>query len=275
MPGDQGSLNRTAWTQADAMRQWSEHTQPIMRAAGIVAVMGGAAMLLASCAAAHPGSGKTAEQRRYDITSCNNLARHPAETVFRNYSQPDELPPMTVEQCLAMLGYQVKGPDGTIVAPPRLLLTSNSQIASSTAKPPVPVTTPPTSAVATPVAGATFGLNNLGAIVGAYNDNRPKFMRLYSGQSFGFDGGFIGKEAMNDASSGYVAQFTTYRNLDGNSVSMWYSAPIWCAAINDEATIDRIDGWKPLGLTQVRVVGTIADAGGGGLRLIYCTMTKL
>ena len=89
----------------------------MMRAVGVAAVMGNAVMLLASCSAAYPGSGATAEKRRYDITSCENLASHP---------QP-ELPPMTVGQCLAMLGYTVKGPDGTIVAPPQLFLPPQPQ----------------------------------------------------------------------------------------------------------------------------------------------------
>ena len=115
-------------------------------------------MLLVDGAAARSGPEKTAEQRRYDITSCNNLASHP---------QP-ELPPMTADQCLAMLGYDVKGPNGTPVAPPRPISPSNSQIELSAPRPVVPVAIQPT-----PVADTSPDVwQTVSNIRDAYNNNR-------------------------------------------------------------------------------------------------------
>jgi hypothetical protein len=198
-------------------------------------------------------SQKMAEKRRWDTTSCNNLANHP---------QPD-LPRMTAAQCLAMLGYTVKGSDGTIVTPPQPSLPSQqsriSQSNPATVKPPVPI-------AATRIAGTDFGFDDLHAIESAYNGNMPKFNRLYKGHSFGFDGTFFLKRAMNSISEGYYVSFFI-RLPDGtNSFD-----PVFCVGINDEATIDEIDGWekKP---SNVTVIGTIIDADGGTLRLINCSM---
>ena len=137
----------------------------------------------------------------------------------------------------------------------------------------VPAATAPTPVAETPVAGAKYGLGDLRAIVGAYNENRPKFARLYAGQSFGFDGFVFGKQTMNDISLGYVVTFNVTRDPNAFLAPLLSGGVIACIEINDEATIDRVNEWVAATPTpRVRVLGTISDAEAVGLRLTDCTM---
>jgi hypothetical protein len=141
----------------------------------------------------------------------------------------------------------------------------------STAVAPTPVTDSP--AGVTPVGGTSYGLNDLRTILAAYNQNRPKFERLYAGQSFGVDAFILGKKEMDDISLGYFVTFNTSRDPTAVLGPLLFGGVIACIAINDEATIDRVNGWIAADPPpRVRVVGTISDAEGVGLRLSDCAM---
>jgi Sel1 repeat len=121
-----------------------------------------------------------------------------------------------------------------------------------------------------------FSIRDLRAIVGAYNENRPKFARLYQEHSFAFDGFIIGKKEMNDPSQGYFVTFNIGKDPNAVLAPLLLGGAIACISINEEATIDRVNGW--IGATstpRVRVLGTIYDAEPLGLRLSNCTMNRL
>ena len=120
-----------------------------------------------------------------------------------------------------------------------------------------------------------FSLRNLRTIVDAYNDNRPKFERIYKEHPFGFDGFIYGKQAMNDPSQGYFVTFNIGKDPNALVSPLLFGLVIECVNINDETTIDRLNEWiEATPAPRVKVLGTIADAEGGGLRLYNCTMKR-
>jgi hypothetical protein len=127
-------------------------------------------------------------------------------------------------------------------------------------------------------ASGILSLRDLRAIVDAYNENRPKFDRLYERQSLGFDGFILGKKAMANTSLGYFVTFNVSKDRDAVLGPLLFGLVIECVNINDEATIDRVNEWiEATPPPRVKVLGTIADADGvgRGLRLYNCTMKRM
>jgi len=80
-----------------------------MRSASFTVEMASLALLLASCAMAYPGPGKTEAQLQHDAAYCESLAFSP-QAILHNIS---------VERCLVALGHVVKRADGTVISPPQ------------------------------------------------------------------------------------------------------------------------------------------------------------